>query len=440
MAKTGERRQRGTIRKRGNSYQVSVYAGVDPLTGRRHYLTDSASDAREAERLRKQLVAQVDSESNARTRATLGTALEAWLRTHEAEETTLEGYRGYVRRTIVPALGEVPIGNVSAHVLEEFYAELRRCRRRCRDGSPSVDHRTAAAHECKSVRHKRRPGRPGKEPHDCSAAGCTVIECPAHRCTPMASSSIRQVHWILSAALAAAVRWEWIRTNPAEIARKPKQRAPQPQPPSVDEAGRILEAAWSEDADWATLVWLVMVTGMRRAEVLALRWSDVDLVSGLVVIRRNYVRSGGRGFEKDTKTHQMRRLALDTETVVVLMEHRQRYEERSAELAAEPSASAFVFSHRPMHDAPADPDRVSHRYSDMCSRLGIDSHLHALRHYSATELLTAGVDLRTVAGRLGHGGGGATTLRVYAAWVGEADRRAADVLGNRMRRPASSAG
>jgi integrase len=52
----------------------------------------------------------------------------------------------------------------------------------------------------------------------------------------------------------------------------------------------------------------------------------------------------------------------------------------------------------------------------MCERLGIGSHLHALRHYSATELLAAGVDLRTVAGRLGHAGGGTTTLRVYAAW------------------------
>ena len=71
---------------------------------------------------------------------------------------------------------------------------------------------------------------------------------------------------------------------------------------------------------------------------------------------------------------------------------------------------------------------------------GIDSHLHALRHYSATELLTAGVDLRTVAGRLGHGGGGATTLRVYAAWVGEADRRASEILGSRMKRPGRASG
>jgi integrase len=71
----------------------------------------------------------------------------------------------------------------------------------------------------------------------------------------------------------------------------------------------------------------------------------------------------------------------------------------------------------------------------MCRQLGIASHLHALRHYSATELLTAGVDLRTVAGRLGHGGGGATTLRVYAAWVSESDRRAAEILGSRVSRP-----
>ena len=83
---------------------------------------------------------------------------------------------------------------------------------------------------------------------------------------------------------------------------------------------------------------------------------------------------------------------------------------------------------------------MTHRYGRMCAELGIDSHLHALRHYSATELLTAGVDLRTVAGRLGHGGGGATTLRVYAAWVGEADRRAAEILGSRMKRPSRASG
>lgn len=144
--------QRRSIRRRGNSFQVLVYAGIDPLTGQRMYLSDSATGEVEAERIRRRLLAQVDDQRNARTRATLGMALEAWLKTHDAEETTLDGYRGYVRRNIFPALGGVPIGKVSAQLLEEFYAELRRCRHRCRDGGPAVDHRTTVEHECRRSR------------------------------------------------------------------------------------------------------------------------------------------------------------------------------------------------------------------------------------------------------------------------------------------------
>jgi DNA-binding transcriptional regulator YhcF (GntR family) len=68
----------------------------------------------------------------------------------------------------------------------------------------------------------------------------------------------------------------------------------------------------------------------------------------------------------------------------------------------------------------------------MAERLGIETTLKNLRHYSATELISAGVDVRTVAGRLGHGGGGATTLRVYTAWSSEADQRAAATVSGRM--------
>jgi site-specific recombinase XerD len=404
VAKAGARRQRGTIRRRGNSLQVTVYAGLDPLTGKRMFLSESTTEPAEAERIRRRLVAQVDDERGPKTNASFGVALNAWMRTHEAEATTLDGYRGYVQRTIEPALSAVPLAQITAQVLEEFYADLRRCRRRCRDGEPAVDHRTSAVHDCRSIRHKRRPGRPGPEPHDCAAAGCVFVECPPHACRPMAASSIRQVHWIISAVLAAAARWEWIRSNPADNAKKPKQRAPQPEPPSASEAARIIAAAWEQDDDWGALVWLVMVTGMRRGEVLALRWSDVDLAAGMLTIRRNYVRSRARGIEKDTKTHQMRRISLDPETVAVLVDHRNRQEQQIRAVGVELSDQAFMFSYQPMRNAPADPSAVTHRYGRMCATLGIDSHLHALRHYSATELLTAGVDLRTVAGRLGHGG------------------------------------
>ena len=430
-------RERGHIRRRGNSYQVLMYAGVDPLTGRELRLTESTTDEAEAKRILKRFRAQVDEQSHARTKATFRAAMEAWLRVHDIEETTRGGYEAYARLYLYPGFGDEPIGKITARLLEEFYAELRRCRARC-DGQPSVDHRTVGPHECRTVRHRRPPGRPpagGYPAHDCAAVGCTVIVCPPHQCRPLSAATIRRIHFAISATLTAAVRWEWIKSNPASIAKKPRQPAPQPKPPTVEQAGRIVAAAWEQDENWGTLVWLVMVTGIRRAELLALRWSDVDLAAGKLNVRRNYVRLTGRSIEKDTKTHQMRRISLDPATVEVLATHRQRYEDIARQISIEPTDRAFLFSHEPAHDRPYDPSAVTHRYSNMCAKLGIDSHLHALRHYSATELLTAGVDLRTVAGRLGHGGGGATTLRVYAAWVGESDRRAAEILGGRFQRP-----
>ncbi|MGH3480512.1 MAG: tyrosine-type recombinase/integrase [Nocardioidaceae bacterium] len=96
---------------------------------------------------------------------------------------------------------------------------------------------------------------------------------------------------------------------------------------------------------------------------------------------------------------------------------------------------SFVFSYAPDHRRHCDPDGITHRYAKMAADLGIDTHLHALRHYSATELIAAGVDVRTVAGRLGHGGGGATTLRVYAAWLAAADKQAAGLLASRLPKP-----
>lgn len=439
MARTADSksRNRGHIRRRGNSLQVSLYAGVDPLTGNRVYLSESTTDEAEAQRILNRFRAQVDEQRNAQTRGVFRMAIEEWLKVHELDDSTRESYEIYARRYIYPALGSEPVSKLSARVLEQFYAELRRCRARC-DGRPFTEHRTDEPHECREIRHKRPPGRrpaAGYPEHDCEEKGCTVIECQPHECRPLSNATISKIHFIMRGALSAAVRWEWISTNPAEVAKKPRQPKPQPEPPTPDQASKIVTAAWEQDPSWGTLVWLVMVTGLRRAEVLALRWSDIDLSTGYVMIRRNYVRVKGRNVEKDTKTHQMRRVSLDPATVEILTEHRQRYEELVGKLAIKATDSAFLFSYQETYDRPYDPSGVTHRYARMCESIGIDSHLHALRHYSATELLAAGVDLRTVAGRLGHAGGGATTLRVYAAWVGEADRRAAEILGGRMQRP-----
>ncbi|MGH3897119.1 MAG: tyrosine-type recombinase/integrase [Pseudonocardiaceae bacterium] len=148
----------------------------------------------------------------------------------------------------------------------------------------------------------------------------------------------------------------------------------------------------------------------------------------------------GRTWEKDTKTHQHRRIALDPETLSLLSEHRHRCGARAAALELALTDDAFVFSLAVDGSEHLKPDSVSQRYARLARRLGISTTIHKLRHYSATELISAGVDVRTVAGRLGHGGGGTTTLKVYTAWVSESDQRAATSLFARLpARPAAAA-
>ena len=310
-----ESRKRGRIEKRGNALRVRVYAGDDPVTGRRVYRTETVQGTdraaeRRAQKALTRLLAEVNAQRAPTSTVALSYVLAEWLGTTELEATTRRTYVGYIDRTIVPAIGGVAADRLTARTLEMLYSELRRCRARC-DGRPFIEHRSENAE------------------HDCAEARCR-----AHVCRPMAASTVRQIHSIISAALSAAVRWEWIASNPASVARRPRQKAPEPKPPSASDAARLLDTAFAMDDDWGTLVWLVMTTGIRRGEVCALRWRDVDLDDETIAIRRSYTLHKGVGVEKDTKTHQMRRIALDSETVALLREHRERVQSRLSDLSA----------------------------------------------------------------------------------------------------------
>ncbi|NJC70823.1 tyrosine-type recombinase/integrase [Planosporangium thailandense] len=392
------------------SLRVRVYAGTDPVTRKRHYLVETVPGGRgaerEAERVRTRLLGQVDERRNPRTRATLDQLLDRWLDVVELEATTRVNYKSKLDKHVRPVLGRLPLTKLDPETLESFYASLRKCGERC-GGRKYVEHRKAGSHEC-------------------------TDKCRPHKCRGLSASTVRQLHWILSGAFERAVRWRWLGINPASQASPPSLPHPDPHPPSLDEAARIVEAAWA-DPDWGTLIWLAMTTGARRGELCALRWQHVDLDAGVLTLRRSiYMDEDGELQEKDTKTHQQRRVALDPETMTVLQEHRARAVSRLASVGLDLDAGAYVFSPEPDGSRPFRPDSVTQRYGRLAARLGISTTIHALRHYSATELINAGVDVRTVAGRLGHGGGGTTTLKVYAAWLSESDQRAAATLSARM--------
>jgi integrase/DNA-binding transcriptional regulator YhcF (GntR family) len=387
-----------------------VYAGVDPLTKKRHNLIeiippDTPDRQKAAEKARTRLLNQVDEQRHPRTNATVNQLLDRYLDQHGGERSTLRTYHGYVDRHVRPLIGELKVGKVDADILDSLYAELRRCRDHCTD-SKYIRHRTSRPHECD---HRCRP----------------------HQCDPLGTSTVRQIHFILSGAFQRAVRWRWVSINPVPDALPPAAKPPQPHPPTAEEAARLVNAAW-DDPDWGTFVWLTMTTGSRRGEMCGIRWRHLDLPNKLLAIQKSIGQDGKETYEKDTKTHQLRHVVLDGDTADLLTEHWQRCQARAMALGFELSRDGFVFSLSPDGMREMKPDSVTQRYGRLSARLGIDTSLHALRHYSATELIAAGVDIRTVAGRLGHGGGGATTLRVYSAWISESDQRAAGQLAARM--------
>jgi integrase len=203
------------------------------------------------------------------------------------------------------------------------------------------------------------------------------------------------------------------------------------------EAAQILGEAWKHP-DLGPLVWLAMATGARRGELCALRWQHVDTTTQQVlVLRAGIAQANGEMWETDTKLHQRRHIALDPVTITVLTNYHQDRQQRAAAVGVTLTADGFVFSPRADGRTPRSPQALTCQYSRMVDRLGIRTTIHKLRHYSATELIRAGVDIRTVAGRLGHAEGG-TTLAFYAAWVREADQRACRILMRRLPMPVPS--
>jgi hypothetical protein len=142
-----------------------VYAGIDPVTGRRHYLKEiikvEPKAQSEAEAARSRPLDEVAEKRSPRTSATVDQLLDRYLDQFDGSPTTLDLYRTHVRNHISPCLGHVKVGQLDAETLDSFYGELRRCRRRC-SGRRTIEHRVAEPHECTerssrtSASHSRR--------------------------------------------------------------------------------------------------------------------------------------------------------------------------------------------------------------------------------------------------------------------------------------------
>ena len=190
------------IRQRGARYQVRIFGGIDPATGKQLILTGSAATESDALAMRDGFRMQIEDQTAVRTNVTLRVLLAEWLAGHQVEPSTRASYALLIDKFILPALGEQTLPaltKLGPRPYERLYAELRTCRRRCA-GKPFVEHRTPRRHDCDE-------------------------RCAPHECRPLAASSIRQCHAVLSSAFSAAERWGWVMFNPMKAAQKPRSRA-----------------------------------------------------------------------------------------------------------------------------------------------------------------------------------------------------------------------
>ncbi|MHB1444897.1 MAG: tyrosine-type recombinase/integrase [Acidimicrobiales bacterium] len=240
-------------------------------------------------------------------------------------------------------------------------------------------------------------------------------------------SSLVNQHRILRAALAQAVRWGWLTVNPASLARL---RHPRRQPRgamSAEDVQVVLAAARTIEARAELALRIAAVTGARRSELAALRWEDLDGTRLRIDSAIGTVRLGSRSdkrtpelVDQATKTANRRAVTIDTETIELFGKLRSEFEEYGP----------WVLN---LGDRPANPDRIGAWWRLARKRAGIDPiwRLHDLRHWSATQAIAAGHDIRTVANRLGHVNP-AMTLRVYAHAVEQADQAVADGLARTL--------
>lgn len=320
--------------------------------------------------------------STAAPEGTVGALLERWMamKAHDLSPTTLRGYRQSIDNYLTPAFGTMQLAELRGRDLDELYQAM-------------------LAGQSQS---KRR----------------------------LDPATVRQVHAVIRGALKQAVKWELVPANVAMAASPPKLRRFEIVPPTPAEIGRALAVALS-DPDLSMLLRLAATTGARRGELCALCRSDFDLTERVVVMSRSVVDLPGQQPQvKGTKTGRVKRLALDERTAGALLWFWALQDQRAARAGVRRISDPFLFAGDPSGSVPWRPNWVSRRWGAVRDDADLPKsvRLHDLRHALATRMLAAGDDIRTVSGRLGHADP-STTLRIYAHFVPEKDRAAADRIG-----------
>jgi len=279
---------------------------------------------------------------------TVGDFLERWIQDYARSNLsprTVEGYDYVIHRHLVPGLGSALLMQLGPEQVQRYYAE------------------------------KLRSG--------------------------LSPTTVRHHHMVLHNTLKKAVKWGMLARNPLDAVTPPKAQPAEMHTLDEDDVRRLLEAARS--SPYHALFYTALYRGMRRSELLALRWSDVDLDLAQISVNRtlHHLRDGGVVFRPPKTAKSRRTIALPPSAALVLREHQEGQQVIWRTFGAELRDSDLVFCQP--DGTPLLPNTVTHAWVKLVRSIGLGGvRLHDARHTHASLMLKQGVHPKVVQERLGH--------------------------------------
>ena len=367
----------GSIRKRKDGRWEGRYtAGHDPATGKQIFKSVlGKTQAEVKEKLKKALVEAGQIDFTKSGKYTVGTWMDEWFENVakiKVRPSSHQTYRGYIDNHIKPSIGNIPLEKLTTMDLQKLYRTL------------------LTKGRVERIEAENQP-------------------------SGLSAKTVRNINQVISSALDLAVAQKIIPSNPTDACELPKVEHREMQTIPEEQLQAFLAEAKATGV--YEMYYIELATGLRRGELLGLKWQDIDWKNGIIKVRRQIARVDGQIVEAPLKTkNSYRTVTISPQAIEVLKQQRAKTHDQ------------YVFPSP--NGGPISPDSVNNMLKRVLARAGIPKvRFHDLRHTFATIALQNGVDIKTVSGMLGHFSAG-FTLDTYAHVTTAAQKEAAQTMGN----------
>ena len=338
---------RGYIRKKGESWQIQVYIGTEPDGQyRRHFETIHGRKSDAQKRLNELLVSLEKGVYTPPGRLTVAEHLHNWLEGYvktNCSQRTLDGYQSIIETHLVPALGQFQLKHLHSQAIQSYYGKA---------------------------------------------------------CERLSPRTVHHHHRVLSQALKYAVRQGYLGRNPAEMVDLPSPHKKAMCTLTPSEVEVLLKSATGNY--YYPVTYTAVSTGLRQAELLGLRWRDIDLdMLSISVSQVLYKRRGICQFKEPKTSHSRRRVAMTPKLALFLRAYKAEREWLYRELGKELTLDDLVFTSVELK--PIDPCVLTHAFKRMTGQVGLKGvRFHDLRHTFASLMLLRGAKPKVISEALGH--------------------------------------